>query len=241
MFLLANFREHLLPHLPKGGHVAEVGVNMAEFSRQILDQCAPEKLHLIDPWEMSHADDDYAETVGHEAQTEQAEDRYEHVLKTVGPELDKGIVEIHRAYSNDAVESFADESLDWVYIDANHQYEYVKKDLEMFHPKLKQDGLILGHDYANNELAQKFDFGVVEAVNEFCHEKGMEFLFLTFDPFPTYVLAKDSSTPQVQKVMANVLYHLTPAVRINNFTRKVYQQIAIDFGDNKYRAIISVD
>ncbi|RED47739.1 methyltransferase family protein [Aestuariispira insulae] len=241
MFLLANFREQLLPFLPKNAHIAEVGVNMADLSRKILDQCAPAKLHLIDPWELSGADDDYAANIGHEARTENAEERYEHVVKTVGPEMEAGVVKIHRAYSHDAIDNFEDESLDWVYIDANHQYEYVKKDLEMFLPKLKPDGLILGHDYANNEMSRKYGFGVVEAVNEFCSEQNLDFMCLTFDPFPTYVLAKDPASAKAQQFLANVLYHLTPAIRIENFSAKKYQQVVVDFGGGTHRTIISVD
>jgi hypothetical protein len=37
--------------------------------------------------------------------------------------------------------------LDMVYIDGNHAYEYVKKDIELYTPKVKHGGLIGGHDY----------------------------------------------------------------------------------------------
>lgn len=51
--------------------------------------------------------------------------------------------------------------LDVVYIDANHEYEYVKKDIEVSLYKLKSNGIICGHDY--NEESP----GVIRAVNEF--------------------------------------------------------------------------
>ena len=41
-------RFHLLDRLPKGAKVAEVGVRFGEFSRDIVDRCAPKKLFLID-------------------------------------------------------------------------------------------------------------------------------------------------------------------------------------------------
>lgn len=240
MFLLANTREHLLPHLPKQAEIAEIGVNLGEFSRLILDQCAPSTLHLIDPWELSTADDDYAQAEGKAPETDQAEARYETVLAMFAKEREQDQVRIHRAYSDKAADDFADESLDWIYIDGNHTYEYVRQDLETYLPKLKPDGLILGHDYARNSLARKYGFGVVEAVNEFCQTHPVEFLFLTFEPFPTFVLAKDINAPATQKVMANVLYHLTPAVQIRNFEKMDYDQLEIDFGGSRYRSLISV-
>src|SRR5688572_23152867 len=42
--LYAN-REDMLDRLPKGGLAAEVGTFKGEFARQILDRCAPSKLH----------------------------------------------------------------------------------------------------------------------------------------------------------------------------------------------------
>lgn len=48
--------------------------------------------------------------------------------------------------SNTAVSIFKDESLDMVFIDADHRYSFVKKDIEMWLPKVKQGGIIAGHD-----------------------------------------------------------------------------------------------
>jgi hypothetical protein len=39
------------------------------------------------------------------------------------------------------------ESLDFVYIDANHKYDAVKKDLELWYPKVRKGGVFAGHDY----------------------------------------------------------------------------------------------
>jgi hypothetical protein len=52
-----------------------------------------------------------------------------------------------RMRGKDAVNLFADESLDFIYIDANHTYEAVIEDLTQWYPKIKPGGLIMGHDY----------------------------------------------------------------------------------------------
>jgi glycosyltransferase involved in cell wall biosynthesis len=46
-----------------------------------------------------------------------------------------------------AVTDFADESLDFVYIDGNHQLKYVVEDIVEWTKKIKKGGIIAGHDY----------------------------------------------------------------------------------------------
>lgn len=62
--------------------------------------------------------------------------------------------------SLEAAQKFKDNSLDFVFIDASHEYEDVKKDIEAWLPKVKPGGILAGHDY------DSFWPGVVRAVNE---------------------------------------------------------------------------
>ncbi len=64
--------------------------------------------------------------------------------------------------SLDAAPEIPDE-LDFVYIDGNHTYPYVKADIENFWPKIKKGGVLSGHDYSK----LKGKVGVKQAVNEF--------------------------------------------------------------------------
>jgi predicted O-methyltransferase YrrM len=52
-----------------------------------------------------------------------------------------------RMTSVEASKQFEDNSLDFIFIDGAHGYEYVKEDIEHWFPKLKKDGIIAGHDY----------------------------------------------------------------------------------------------
>jgi predicted O-methyltransferase YrrM len=52
-----------------------------------------------------------------------------------------------RLASNDAVNSFQDNSIDFLFIDADHTYEGCKQDIELWLPKVKTGGVIAGHDY----------------------------------------------------------------------------------------------
>lgn len=70
------------------------------------------------------------------------------------------------ATSEQAADTFANNSLDLVFIDANHSYPYVKTDIVKYIPKLKKTGLLTGHDIdypgvnkAVNELIKEYDVG----------------------------------------------------------------------------------
>jgi predicted O-methyltransferase YrrM len=52
-----------------------------------------------------------------------------------------------RASSLDAARRFEDRSLDWVFIDADHAYRAVRADIAAWAPKLRDGGLLSGHDY----------------------------------------------------------------------------------------------
>jgi len=58
-------------------------------------------------------------------------------------------LKVVRADSVKASHEFADKSLDWVFIDADHSYDAVCADVRAWYPKLKNGGLLTGHDYGN--------------------------------------------------------------------------------------------
>ena len=70
------------------------------------------------------------------------------------------IINPFRRDSNEASKMYADKSLDFVYLDGDHSYEYLIKEIPAWLPKVKKDGIIAGHDYDG-----KFK-GVRKAVNE---------------------------------------------------------------------------
>ena len=62
-------------------------------------------------------------------------------------------VELIKSDSSAAASFFENESLDFVFIDGNHWYDYVKKDIEAWLPKIKKGGMISGHDYEENGVS----------------------------------------------------------------------------------------
>ena len=66
----------------------------------------------------------------------------------------------HKMKTDDAVSLFEDASLDGVFIDADHTYEAVKRDIENWLPKVRKGGILAGHDYVHTWP------GVIQAVHE---------------------------------------------------------------------------
>jgi hypothetical protein len=92
----------------------------------------------------------------------------------------KPFVDIRRGYSFDMVVGFPDEFFDFIYIDADHTYEGIKRDLIDWYPKVKVGGVFCGHDYTNKthgSIRGPFKFGVARAVDEFVKDNNIKTFF----------------------------------------------------------------
>ena len=74
----------------------------------------------------------------------------------------------------EAANNFQNESVDYIMIDAGHDYDSVKKDLEAWWPKIKKGGFMGGDDYA----IENSQDGVFLAVNEFVLKNKLQLDFL---------------------------------------------------------------
>lgn len=106
-------------------------------------------------------------------------------------------VEFIREFSVIAAEKFQDNYFDFVYIDADHTYEAVIKDLRAWYPKVKIGGIIGGHDYIDGDLTLKLGhivrFGIVEAVADFKKEFSIkeENCHITSETYGSYYIIKE--------------------------------------------------
>lgn len=141
----------------------EIGVHDGDHAIDIMENLPVKKLYLIDPW-ISYKD--YDESVGNPRKTTNALNERMEVTRKLMKKYGNKVVLI-RKFSEDAANQFKDESVDFVYIDGNHQYEFVKKDLEKYYPKVKKGGVIGGDDYTSSSETEMEHFGVFRAVNEF--------------------------------------------------------------------------
>lgn len=140
---------------------AEIGVWKGGFSEVLLR--GNPRLHLlcVDPWQ-AHADwldsKNAIDPVDGQRKVDKA---YRAAMKTLAG-LNCTIV---RKFSEAAAADVPDQSLDFVYIDANHVYDAVSQDLQAWTPKVKPGGIIAGHDY--RVWREKPTIHVVKAVNDF--------------------------------------------------------------------------
>lgn len=159
-----EFLLHLKYYLPDNCDCAELGVLQGDFSAMILDIIKPDTLVLVDPYEIGG--DKYLDGLSTAYST--SED-YIKVVEKFKEQIQSHKIWLEKMYSFDAAKLFEHHVFDFVYIDADHTYNAVKRDLKEWLPLVKDDGIICLHDYI--ELS---NFGVIQAVDEFIEEHNFE-------------------------------------------------------------------
>lgn len=172
---------------------AEIGTFRGEYAKHILSNWNG-TLYLIDIWRKLDWNE-YTDTSNRDIE----ENVWLDAMKSIQGYEERALM--MRMQSNQASKLFADDSLDFVYIDANHKYDAVKEDIELWWPKIKSGGMLSGHDYMHTEdwsqppfaengkdkhmyMWQAEDkentfayaglFGVYPAVNEFATQKNYQ-------------------------------------------------------------------
>lgn len=126
--------------------MVEVGIYAGQ-STHVFSQYF-KKVHAVDPWM------DLDEYEGDMKVIEAVFDRFK------APNVIK-----HKKTSVEAAKDIKDKSVDFIYLDARHELEYILEDINVWLPKLKDSGWIGGHDFYlhESEINQK-EFGVAKAV-----------------------------------------------------------------------------
>lgn len=120
---------------------AEIGVHLGIYSEILLKANPDLYLYCIDPWKASA----YEPGI-HGIDTEQ--ENYDSYYEIAKKRLASYRCEVVRKESMLAAKYFPDESLDFVYIDGNHEFVNVAEDLHTWKKKVKSGGIISGHDFA---------------------------------------------------------------------------------------------
>jgi len=142
---------------------AEIGVMKGVYSEILLSKNPGLKLYCIDPWVSGQEDDG----------------RGQWFLKHVSQRLAKYNFEIIRKLSKDALLDIPDESLDFVYIDAMHDFDNVMFDIIEWSKKVRSGGMVSGHDFE-----YVYDVGVIQAVEGFTKGNNIRTWFVTRE-FPS--------------------------------------------------------
>ena len=181
LFKCINALDHL--HGPS----VEVGVDQGLFSLFLIKNTSVKRLFSIDCWEVYQSPDSKSNIGDISFMNE----RYCEAVNRLASCGQRSC--IMRMYSEEASPMFKDDSLDFVFLDADHTYKSVKRDLELWYPKVKSKKYFIGHDYCQGTTQYGETFGVIEAVNEFC--KLMK-LRCVVTPLPDgYNLDQEESSP----------------------------------------------
>ena len=119
--------------------IAEVGVLRAVLARDVHELCSLDAYYLVDPWKPYSG-----EGAGILADITNWEEICQRVYSRFW-----GCNEVHiiRLESVKAAALFEPESLDMVFVDADHIYEEVKRDIDVWFPIVKLGGILAGDDY----------------------------------------------------------------------------------------------
>ena len=174
----------------KGTVGAEIGVWKANTSANFVKRGVKE-LHLVDAWSVEVYKEGIGET-GEWGSYEKYLERYKQVTggtteehftayyeKTYNDVVKRfkqmDHVHVHRMASKDWFEKQQDNYFDWIYLDGDHSYEGVLRDLKSSQRVVKSGGIILGDDYAW-AFQRHGKPGVTAAVDEFIKDTGLKLL-----------------------------------------------------------------
>lgn len=149
---------------------AEIGVERGRNAKNMFLDIPGLKLFCVDMWVPFESDYMTAEYMANR----------ESVYREAKRRLSKYNAVIIRKYSVDAAKDIPDGSLDFVYIDANHEYDFIMQDLIVWTPKVRIGGIVSGHDY-HPRL-----WGVVPAVNDYTRFHKIDNVFYTGEGAPSF-------------------------------------------------------
>lgn len=143
----------------------EIGTDQGEYAEVLLESIPGLRLHCIDPWKTGA----YEKGEQPESNELQAffDKRYIETLERLSPYPE---VRIWRKTSIEALDNFDDNSLDFVYIDGNHDFVNTTIDIHYWTKKVRSGGIVAGHDFVRYPSA-KFNHvkKVVEAYTTSYH------------------------------------------------------------------------
>lgn len=151
----------------------EVGTDRGGYAKDICERMPGVELFTIDPW-LPYNEGQEVKDV------EKMKEIQQEARDVLSPFPNCTI--IHDTSIN-TVKTFKPNSLDFVFIDGNHEYDYVLQDIIEWSNIVKPGGIIAGHDYKEDKDKK---YGVMEAVELYVKMNKID---------PLYILKKGSFVP----------------------------------------------
>ena len=252
MYFIMASRNELIGLIPQKAVWTEVGVYRGDFSQKILEVCDPSEFTLIDTWAYipdMHSpypdiSENYAafsgkihyEHFGINPSTTQ-DDNFRYVINRFEGD---NRVKIVREESYKAIMNSPDNYFDVMYIDANHRYEYVLRDMMEARLKLKSGGIMLLNDFYEGPGGFEQNMGVMSAANTFVKRYDYSYLAMTHGPYADAALTDDPSSPFVKQFLTNFLDSDLTFIGINDavVANTRYRHFKKTNGDLRYVAML---
>jgi len=148
---LMSDRNSIIDQMKKHGVVGEIGTQEGLFAEYILEKTQPTRLHLFDI--------------------------------DLAPLLKRNNIQLlsksdqHQGDSSIELEKFSDEYFDWLYIDGDHSYMGVKRDIAVASRKIKPGGYLIFNDFTIWSPIEMIDYGIPYAVCDFLRENPWQIKF----------------------------------------------------------------
>jgi predicted O-methyltransferase YrrM len=123
------------------------GKSTSYMAEQIMLSGKPITFHCVDTWRGTTTESH------HQLDPDVANDRLFEVF-TANMSPFAGYYQPIRSLSVEAAAQFGNNSLDFIYIDASHEYKDVVDDINAWMPKLKAGGIIAGDDYNSPDVSR---------------------------------------------------------------------------------------
>jgi hypothetical protein len=187
-FDFADLYDSMLDRARDGAVFVEVGAYLGRSALYLASRIKQSgkqiRLYVVDLWDgwLYHDRD---------PQTPRAESKnvFWHFIRNVRRAGVEDVVCPLKMPSEQASNLFEDGTLDFVFLDADHGYEAVRRDLQCWFPKVKRRGVLGGHDYIHPDFP-----GVRQAVDEFFAQEELPLQvlgtsFLVTKPSPRWLNA----------------------------------------------------
>ncbi|HEY7328110.1 MAG TPA: class I SAM-dependent methyltransferase [Gemmataceae bacterium] len=194
-FDFADIYDQIIARARDGAVFVEVGAYLGRSSLYLASRIRASgkkiRIYAVDLWD-GWLYDDFSEHSDEEYNSEnwpELQDTFWHFIRNVRHAGVEDVIYPLKMPSEQAASLFEDGTLDFVFLDADHSYEAVRRDLEAWFPKVKRRGVLGGHDYLHPDFP-----GVRRAADEFFMEQELPLQvhgssFLVTKPSPRWLNA----------------------------------------------------
>jgi len=171
----------------------EVGLEKGKNAQEMFEHIPDLHLYGVDPYRQ-HAFCSYIET----AMSRRWDNAYlQRVKEQAMGRLGHRNFTLLEDFSEEASKQIEDNSLDFVYIDGDHSYDFVMMDVIIWGRKVRKGGIISGHDYYYDNNKEGRRAKVTHAINDYTKVHGINFFItdedhyvLRGDKYPSWLWVK---------------------------------------------------